>query len=186
MCVFVNVCVYVYVYLSACVFDYVSPPPPPPLSLSLSCNCMYSCMSFFCFRANPGCLGNMKEFQMKFERPILEGQKFDCTKRELATARSSMTTPNNVTLTDDMFLLTGQKILENLMSLWVLRRTKTLISSQLPKKGLHILFYVCDSCEWCCIGEFEVVFIVISYTGCLFHFSYFLVIFVELHTICIS
>ena len=143
-------------------------------------------MSFFCFRANPGCLGNMKEFQMKIERPILEGQKFDCTKRELATARSSMTTPNNVTLTDDMFLLTGQKILENLMSLWVLRRTKTLISSQLPKKGLHILFYVCDSCEWCCIGEFEVVFKVISYTGCLFHFSYFLVIFVELHTICIS
>lgn len=72
--------------------------------------------------ANPGCLGNMKEFQMKFERPILEGQKFDCTKRELATARSK------------------QKILENLMSLWVLRRTKTLLSSQLPKKDEFMVF----------------------------------------------
>ena len=127
-----------------CVFDCVSP-LFLSLSLSLSCICMYSCMSFFCFRANPGCLENMKEFQMKFERPILEGQKFDCTKRELATARSSMKTPNNIALTDDMFLLTEQKILENLMSLWVLRRTKTLISSQLPKKGLHILFLVLHS-----------------------------------------
>jgi len=40
-------------------------------------------------RANPGCLDTLSSFRDNFERPILEGQKFDCTKRQLAQGRRS-------------------------------------------------------------------------------------------------
>ena len=39
--------------------------------------------------ANPGCLGTAKMFDKVFGKPFKTGQKFDATKRELATARKS-------------------------------------------------------------------------------------------------
>ena len=39
--------------------------------------------------ANPGCLGDKEDFTCDFGRPIMQGQRFDGTKRELATGRKS-------------------------------------------------------------------------------------------------
>jgi len=71
---------------------------------------------------NPNCLGSLKSFQEKFEKPILLAQKFDCTKRELATGR----------------LL--QEQLSVLLDNWVLRRTSGVISAQLPRKEEFVVF----------------------------------------------
>lgn len=71
---------------------------------------------------NPNCLGSLKSFQEKFEKPILRAQKFDCTKRELATGR----------------LL--QEQLSALLDNWVLRRTSDVISAQLPNKEEFVVF----------------------------------------------
>ena len=71
---------------------------------------------------NPNCLGSLKSFQEKFEKPILLAQKFDCTKRELATGR----------------LL--QEQLSALLDGWVLRRTSDVISAQLPRKEELVVF----------------------------------------------
>lgn len=71
---------------------------------------------------NPNCLGSLKSFQEKFEKPILLAQKFDCTKRELATGR----------------LL--QEQLSVLLENWVLRRTSDVISAQLPRKEEFVVF----------------------------------------------
>lgn len=71
---------------------------------------------------NPNCLGSLKSFQEKYEKPILLAQKFDCTKRELATGR----------------LL--QEQLSALLDSWVLRRTSDVISEQLPKKEEFVVF----------------------------------------------
>lgn len=71
---------------------------------------------------NPNCLGSLKSFQEKFEKPILLAQKFDCTKRELATGR----------------LLQTQ--LSTLLDSWVLRRTSDVISAQLPRKEEFVVF----------------------------------------------
>ena len=71
---------------------------------------------------NPNCLGSLKSFQEKYEKPILLAQKFDCTKRELATGR----------------LLQDQ--LSALLDSWVLRRTSDVISEQLPKKEEFVVF----------------------------------------------
>ena len=35
------------------------------------------------------CLGTLSEFQNRYEKPILEGQKYNCTKRQLAMSRKS-------------------------------------------------------------------------------------------------
>lgn len=71
---------------------------------------------------NPNCLGSLKSFQDKFEKPILLAQKFDCTKRELATGR----------------VIQGQ--LSVLLDNWVLRRTSDVISEQLPTKEEFVVF----------------------------------------------
>ncbi|KFO28478.1 Putative DNA repair and recombination protein RAD26-like [Fukomys damarensis] len=66
--------------------------------------------------AVPGLLGSMISFQKQFSDPVEHGQRHTATKRELATGRRAM-----------------RKLAEQ-MSGWLLRRTKTLISDQLPKK----------------------------------------------------
>ena len=37
--------------------------------------------------ANPGSLGSVKKFKDEFGKPMLKGQTFDATKRELAVGR---------------------------------------------------------------------------------------------------
>ncbi|XP_019852622.1 PREDICTED: DNA excision repair protein ERCC-6-like 2 isoform X2 [Amphimedon queenslandica] len=71
---------------------------------------------------HPGCLGAWHEFQFIYERPLLQGQKFDCTRRELATAKEK------------------QQQLSQLLSDWMIRRTKELIADQLPKKEEFVVF----------------------------------------------
>lgn len=70
---------------------------------------------FLC-RAVPGCFGSKNQFKEEFSNPVELGQRHNATKRELAT---------------------GRKVMEKLtikMSSLFLRRTKALISNQLPKK----------------------------------------------------
>ncbi|XP_073402056.1 DNA excision repair protein ERCC-6-like 2 isoform X2 [Dendrobates tinctorius] len=79
--------------------------------------------------AVPGCLGDQKQFIDKYSHPIELGQRHNATKRELAT---------------------GRKVMRNLsvkMSSYFLRRTKALISSQLPKKE--------DRVVYCSLSEFQ-------------------------------
>ena len=93
---------------------------------------------FLSARANPGCLGTLSSFHDNFEKPILEGQKFDCTKRQLAQGRWSKLQKNDIILTScdcTHVYLVELAELEELMKECVLRRTKALIASQLPKKG---------------------------------------------------
>lgn len=67
-------------------------------------------------RAVPGLLGSRVHFKKKFSDPVEHGQRHTATKRELATGRKAMMK------------------LARKMSGWFLRRTKALISDQLPKK----------------------------------------------------
>lgn len=67
-------------------------------------------------RAVPGLLGSRIHFKKKFSDPVEHGQRHTATKRELATGRKAMVK------------------LARKMSGWFLRRTKALISDQLPKK----------------------------------------------------
>lgn len=67
-------------------------------------------------RAVPGLLGSRLHFKKKFSDPVEHGQRHTATKRELATGRKAMVK------------------LARKMSGWFLRRTKALISDQLPKK----------------------------------------------------
>lgn len=64
----------------------------------------------------PGLLGSRIHFQKQFSDPVEHGQKHTATKRELATGRRAM------------------RRLAARMSGCLLRRTKALISGQLPKK----------------------------------------------------
>ena len=68
-------------------------------------------------RANPNCLGRLYKFQDRYIAKIVQGQKHDATKRELADARMA------------------QDKLGKIRAKWLLRRTKALIADQLPKKG---------------------------------------------------
>lgn len=70
----------------------------------------------FFYRAVPGLLGSRVHFKKKFSDPVEHGQRHTATKRELATGRKAMVE------------------LARKMSGWFLRRTKALISDQLPKK----------------------------------------------------
>ncbi|XP_076066387.1 uncharacterized protein LOC143039912 isoform X2 [Oratosquilla oratoria] len=72
--------------------------------------------------ANPGCLGSEKEFSRKIARPIERGQKQQATKRELAES---------------------YKKRKDLVSVWkqfLIRRTKKLISNQLPSKTDQVVY----------------------------------------------
>ncbi|XP_068522066.1 DNA excision repair protein ERCC-6-like 2 isoform X4 [Anas acuta] len=79
--------------------------------------------------AVPGLLGSRMHFKKKFSDPVEHGQRHTATKRELATGRKAMAK------------------LARKMSGWFLRRTKALISDQLPKKE--------DRMVYCSLTEFQ-------------------------------
>ncbi|XP_050842902.1 DNA excision repair protein ERCC-6-like 2 isoform X1 [Serinus canaria] len=79
--------------------------------------------------AVPGLLGSRVHFKKKFSDPVEHGQRHTATKRELATGRKAMVK------------------LARIMSAWFLRRTKALISDQLPKKEDRMVF--------CSLTEFQ-------------------------------
>ncbi|KFP74353.1 Putative DNA repair and recombination protein RAD26-like, partial [Apaloderma vittatum] len=79
--------------------------------------------------AVPGLLGSRANFKKKFSDPVEHGQRHTATKRELATGRKAMVK------------------LARKMSGWFLRRTKALISDQLPKKE--------DRMVYCSLTEFQ-------------------------------
>ncbi|KAM6109963.1 DNA excision repair protein ERCC-6-like 2 isoform 2-T2 [Phoenicopterus ruber ruber] len=79
--------------------------------------------------AVPGLLGSRVNFKKKFSDPVEHGQRHTATKRELATGRKAMVK------------------LARKMSGWFLRRTKALISDQLPKKE--------DRMVYCSLTEFQ-------------------------------
>ncbi|NXC20328.1 ER6L2 protein, partial [Corythaeola cristata] len=79
--------------------------------------------------AVPGLLGSRLHFEKKFSNPVEHGQRHTATKRELATGRKAMVK------------------LARKMSGWFLRRTKALISDQLPKKE--------DRMVYCSLTEFQ-------------------------------
>ncbi|XP_057688552.1 DNA excision repair protein ERCC-6-like 2 [Corythoichthys intestinalis] len=72
--------------------------------------------------AVPGCLGSLGHFKNKVSDPIEQGQRHSATKRALATARK--------TVSD----------LVRKISYYFLRRTKTLIKDQLPKKDDRVVY----------------------------------------------
>ncbi|KAG9331480.1 hypothetical protein JZ751_018880 [Albula glossodonta] len=79
--------------------------------------------------AIPGCLGNLGHFKARFSEPIELGHKHTSTKRALATGRRAV------------------EVLAKRISRWFLRRTKALISAQLPKKD--------DRVVYCSMTEFQ-------------------------------
>ncbi|XP_076859719.1 DNA excision repair protein ERCC-6-like 2 isoform X2 [Brachyhypopomus gauderio] len=79
--------------------------------------------------AIPGCLGSLGSFKNKFSDPIEWGQKHSVTKRVLAEGRRAV------------------QILAKRLSRWFLRRTKALISEQLPKKD--------DRVAYCSLTDFQ-------------------------------
>ncbi|XP_022089252.1 DNA excision repair protein ERCC-6-like 2 [Acanthaster planci] len=72
--------------------------------------------------ANPDCLGSLAKFKLRFEDPISKGQKFHASKRELAKSRKVSTQ------------------FAELRDHWMIRRTKALISHQLPTKDEKVVF----------------------------------------------
>uniref|UniRef100_A0A672RND9 DNA excision repair protein ERCC-6-like 2 n=1 Tax=Sinocyclocheilus grahami TaxID=75366 RepID=A0A672RND9_SINGR len=72
--------------------------------------------------AIPGCLGSPVGFKNKFSDPIEHGQKHTVTKRALAEGRKAV------------------QDLAKRLSHWFLRRTKALISDQLPKKDDRVVY----------------------------------------------
>ncbi|XP_070598892.1 DNA excision repair protein ERCC-6-like 2 [Erythrolamprus reginae] len=79
--------------------------------------------------AVPGLLGSEARFKTEFSEPVELGQRHTATKRELATGRKAMTR------------------LAQKLSGYFLRRTKALISDQLPKKE--------DRMVYCSLTEFQ-------------------------------
>ncbi|KAM7092610.1 DNA excision repair protein ERCC-6-like 2 isoform 2-T2 [Molossus nigricans] len=79
--------------------------------------------------AVPGLLGSRSHFKKQFSDPVEHGQRHTATKRELATGRKAM------------------QRLARKMSGWFLRRTKTLIKDQLPKKE--------DRMVYCSLTDFQ-------------------------------
>ncbi|XP_035022492.2 DNA excision repair protein ERCC-6-like 2 isoform X1 [Hippoglossus stenolepis] len=72
--------------------------------------------------AIPGCLGNLGHFKNKFSDPIEQGQRHSATKRALATGRKTV------------------RALVRKISHWFLRRTKSIIKEQLPKKNDRVVY----------------------------------------------
>ncbi|CAL9707977.1 unnamed protein product [Knipowitschia caucasica] len=72
--------------------------------------------------AVPKCLGSLGHFKTKFSEPIEQGQKHNATKRALATGRKTVRT------------------LVKKISHYFLRRTKSLIKDQLPKKDDRVVY----------------------------------------------
>ncbi|XP_072537957.1 DNA excision repair protein ERCC-6-like 2 [Salminus brasiliensis] len=72
--------------------------------------------------AIPGCLGSLGGFKNRFSDPIEQAQKHSLTKRVLAVGRKAV------------------QALAKRLSRWFLRRTKALISDQLPKKDDRVVY----------------------------------------------
>ncbi|XP_070564369.1 DNA excision repair protein ERCC-6-like 2 isoform X2 [Ptychodera flava] len=72
--------------------------------------------------SNPGCLGDYFDFKEEFEDVIMQGQRFDVNKRELASARKK------------------SHEFGKLRDKWLIRRTKALIADQLPTKDEKVVF----------------------------------------------
>ncbi|KAK3565787.1 hypothetical protein QTP86_015048 [Hemibagrus guttatus] len=72
--------------------------------------------------ANPRCLGSLSSFKTRFSEPIEQGQKHSATKRALAEGRKAV------------------QALAKILCRWFLRRTKALISDQLPKKDDRVVY----------------------------------------------
>uniref|UniRef100_A0AAY5K3N0 Excision repair cross-complementation group 6-like 2 n=1 Tax=Esox lucius TaxID=8010 RepID=A0AAY5K3N0_ESOLU len=72
--------------------------------------------------ANPHCLGSLGNFKNKFSDPIELAQKHSATKRVLAVGRGAV------------------RALARKLSHWFLRRTKSLIKEQLPKKDDKVVY----------------------------------------------
>ncbi|XP_019958308.2 DNA excision repair protein ERCC-6-like 2 isoform X1 [Paralichthys olivaceus] len=72
--------------------------------------------------AIPGCLGSLGHFKNTFSDPIEQGQRHSATKRALATGRKTV------------------RALVRKISHWFLRRTKSLIKEQLPKKNDRVVY----------------------------------------------
>lgn len=75
------------------------------------------------FRAVPGCLGSLGNFRNRFSDPIEKGLRHSATKRALATGRKTA------------------RALVRQISRWFLRRTKALITEQLPKKDDRVRLF---------------------------------------------
>jgi DNA excision repair protein ERCC-6-like 2 len=72
---------------------------------------------------NPGHFGSHLEWKGMITKPLTIGQSHDATQRQLSLAR-----------------LTAQKLVQNLLPKFFLRRMKTLIADQLPKKSDKVVF----------------------------------------------
>ncbi|XP_060584908.1 LOW QUALITY PROTEIN: DNA excision repair protein ERCC-6-like 2 [Ruditapes philippinarum] len=72
--------------------------------------------------AQPDCLGSQADFVHEFVRPIESGQRHDANKRELATARKQ------------------KNKLAEIRKTMMIRRVKSLIADQLPKKDDSVVF----------------------------------------------
>lgn len=77
----------------------------------------------------PGLLGSETRFKKEFSNPVEHGQRHTATKRELATGRKAM------------------RRLVKKMSDYFLRRTKTLINDQLPRKEDRVRTSTYNKCE---------------------------------------
>ena len=72
---------------------------------------------------NPGHFGTMAEWKETVSRPLAVGQSHEATMAQLSLARQ-----------------TARKLVENLLPRYFLRRMKTLIAHQLPKKTDRVVF----------------------------------------------
>ncbi|XP_056232348.1 DNA excision repair protein ERCC-6-like 2 isoform X1 [Seriola aureovittata] len=72
--------------------------------------------------AVPGCLGSLGHFKNKYSDPIEQGQRHSASKRALATGRKTV------------------RALVRRIAHWFLRRTKSLIKGQLPKKDDRVVY----------------------------------------------
>ncbi|KAN0061573.1 hypothetical protein ACQY0O_006420 [Thecaphora frezii] len=72
---------------------------------------------------NPGLLGTVKEWQREIEDPLKMGQRRDASEEQLADARTR-----------------AEKLVQNVLPQFFLRRTKALIQDQLPQKYDKVVF----------------------------------------------
>ena len=72
---------------------------------------------------NPGDFGTIAEWERLISRPLTVGQSHDATLNQLSLARS-----------------TAKRLVQNLLPEFFLRRMKTLIADQLPKKSDKVVF----------------------------------------------
>ena len=72
---------------------------------------------------SPGQIGPLKSWKQTISEPLKLGQSHDATQQQLAKARS-----------------TAHKLVNNLLPRFFLRRMKTLIADQLPKKSDRVVF----------------------------------------------